>query len=257
MKNLFSIKGLASRTEYFIIFLIYFLWLGFYLIRYSADFAEDEINFNGSILSFLILMILMILLTTASIRRLHDMGYSGWWQILVCLMPILIIGLILLPGENKTEFVVSNFIIRINKIFRLLAALLLCIFGPLLIYIVTLKIWELMLESNKLKVFIMMLSSPLILYPTSLLIGLLFEFSLKLSKSKMFGAIIISIVSFIANLFSLYIVWGTSKEYTGWIIFLSIFCTILLIAISISVAAGLVQQIQAHLEFKKRNNYDY
>lgn len=34
----------------------------------------------------------------STVRRLHDMGLSGWWFLLVCFLPILILVLFIWPG---------------------------------------------------------------------------------------------------------------------------------------------------------------
>ena len=75
--NIFNINGRASRKEYWgseLIFLpSYFLLLLFgYFV---SDGTGDLVANTGSLWSF-------IALFTASIRRAHDVGKSGWFMII-------------------------------------------------------------------------------------------------------------------------------------------------------------------------------
>ena len=78
----------ARRKEYwmfalfcFIIFLI-LLAIDVFLLNYSIE--EEEMGLLTGIFSFLIL----IPSIAVSVRRLHDVGKSGWW-LLVSLIPII------------------------------------------------------------------------------------------------------------------------------------------------------------------------
>ena len=76
IKNTFSIKGRAKRSEfnYFMCLLLVFT------IIISSPFAQYSENL------FFILLIISLFLTvshiTVSIRRLHDLGRTGWFVLL-------------------------------------------------------------------------------------------------------------------------------------------------------------------------------
>ena len=106
IRNLFSIKGRASRKEYntrFItmwvlcvianyIYEIYYLYHNIFIGLFAASVA-------------IIFMIYVIQVFFVAHRRLHDLNASGWWQ-LITLIPmgqLLMIGLIFFKGTQGTN----------------------------------------------------------------------------------------------------------------------------------------------------------
>ena len=80
----FTIEGRASRSEYW--------W--FYLAFIIADIGLTIVDSALGTPLMLLVLALMPASITAAIRRMHDIGKSGWW-LLISFIPI-IGGLVLL-----------------------------------------------------------------------------------------------------------------------------------------------------------------
>lgn len=79
-RNFATFKGRATRTQYWMFILIYFL---IYLGLAAVDAVLDTVLF-ASIFS----LIMLIPSISYAARRLHDTGRSGWWQ-LIALIPLI------------------------------------------------------------------------------------------------------------------------------------------------------------------------
>ncbi len=84
VKNYTGFEGRAQRQEYWMFYL-------FYVIFYAVAAVID--NFLAAILGFPILTIvfalgLLLPSLAVTIRRLHDIGKSGWW-IFISLVPVI------------------------------------------------------------------------------------------------------------------------------------------------------------------------
>ena len=98
-------NGRARRKEYwmFTLFHIIFAIIAAILDSLISLPIGDSIN---SLITGLYLVAILIPSLAVSVRRLHDIGISGW-MILVALIPIAGIGLLVLfvldsdPGENQ------------------------------------------------------------------------------------------------------------------------------------------------------------
>lgn len=81
LKNTFNFKGRARRKEYGWFVLITAL------ISFSVGFLKEasaSLNFTFlfqtlSIINILLYLVISLIGISLSVRRLHDMGYSGWW----------------------------------------------------------------------------------------------------------------------------------------------------------------------------------
>ncbi|MEB8328643.1 DUF805 domain-containing protein [Flavobacteriaceae bacterium KMM 6897] len=90
-KNPFSFEGRIRRTEYGISFIIYlFVWF----ILNSISGGMDEL---GAIIFLVCLIPLLWFAWAQSAKRCHDLGNSGWFQ----LIPFY--GLWLLLADSKPE----------------------------------------------------------------------------------------------------------------------------------------------------------
>lgn len=86
MKKAFVFKGRARRKEY---------WM-FALIAFLIGIATNVIDLlNGwmltpaiGVLSALFSLLIFLPNISVSVRRMHDLGYSGWW-VMIILLPIL------------------------------------------------------------------------------------------------------------------------------------------------------------------------
>lgn len=81
--NAFSFKGTASRSEWWkkglsSLLLMFVSWLVFGTI---IMFATENINLMIIVLSILFVIIYIPVLAT-SVRRMHDMGKCGWWNLI-------------------------------------------------------------------------------------------------------------------------------------------------------------------------------
>jgi uncharacterized membrane protein YhaH (DUF805 family) len=73
-KNPFSFDGRIRRTEYGISFIIYLI--GYLFIKLTAE------GTTGTKAFFLLLIPLLWFLWAQGAKRCHDLGNSGWWQII-------------------------------------------------------------------------------------------------------------------------------------------------------------------------------
>ena len=105
--NYANSKGRARRKEYFMFYLFYmfFVWLFHFLSNVSKLTGIADEAFTLLLAIFIFAMLMPVMSVTA--RRLHDVGKSGWLQ-LITLIPF--IGFIVLlvfvckdsdPLENK------------------------------------------------------------------------------------------------------------------------------------------------------------
>lgn len=98
LKNYAGFSGRARRTEYWMFALVNFIVT---LVFYVLTFATH----SGFFLVLVFLYALAVVLPSLAVlvRRLHDIGMSGWW-ILIGLVPfvggLVILVFTLLPGNN-------------------------------------------------------------------------------------------------------------------------------------------------------------
>ena len=80
MSNIITWKGRASRSEFWWFYLVYLLiyYVGVYLsVSIGGTFGTFG-TFVAFVYSVLMLALTLVLLS-CFIRRLHDIGLSGWW----------------------------------------------------------------------------------------------------------------------------------------------------------------------------------
>jgi len=101
-KNWNNFSGRASRSEYFIFQIIYFIV--FYSIIGGLTNSE---NSNGLIILIYIFVLFYFIITffAVSIRRLHDMNLSGWWVILInMLIPLSYLFMMMKSFDGKNQW---------------------------------------------------------------------------------------------------------------------------------------------------------
>ena len=100
LKNYIGFQGRARRKEYWMFFLFNFL------ITVLLSIIEVMLGLGG-ILSGIYGLFVLLPSIAVNVRRLHDIGRTGWWMLL-SFIPV--VGLIVLlifaaldsqPGENK------------------------------------------------------------------------------------------------------------------------------------------------------------
>ena len=80
MKNYFNVEGRARRTEYWMYFLVY---LGIIIVASILDAIVGMGLIGG-----LVALAHLIPSITVGVRRMHDIGRSGWF-LLVGLIPLI------------------------------------------------------------------------------------------------------------------------------------------------------------------------
>lgn len=106
VKNLFRIKGRASRKEYNARFIMMWI-LGYFSLYMSEIYYLYHNIFIGLFVVLVghIFMVYVIQVFFVTHRRLHDLNASGWWQ-LVTFIPfgqLLMIGFIFFKGTPTTN----------------------------------------------------------------------------------------------------------------------------------------------------------
>jgi len=93
----FDFSGRASRSEYWWSYLGYMMFVTVFQIAMAIIMVIPALLFPETpIISVIVLLVavipvlvhISIPLLSLSIRRLHDVGYSGWWLLLI-LIPLL------------------------------------------------------------------------------------------------------------------------------------------------------------------------
>lgn len=86
-KKLFSLAGRANRLEYFLTTLLNFcyFWVLILLHLFSPEYVHHYIAMVSLVLTFIISFWIM---QAVNVRRLHDLGKSGWWN-LVMVIPLI------------------------------------------------------------------------------------------------------------------------------------------------------------------------
>lgn len=110
---MFSLKGRTKRPAYigFLLLCGVFYWVPGTPLNTSWNLVPLQVPSADTLLLTVIWLcatlfwISLFLLWTATVRRLHDMDFSGWWSILVYLFPLLILLLCIWPGtRTKNRF---------------------------------------------------------------------------------------------------------------------------------------------------------
>lgn len=102
LKNWKNFDGRASRSEYFIFQVIYLIVL--YSLLGGLASLENS-NLLIILIYIAVLFYFIITFIALSIRRLHDMDFSGWWVILVnMLIPLSYLFMIMRSYDGKNKW---------------------------------------------------------------------------------------------------------------------------------------------------------
>ena len=99
-----SFSGRANRKEFWsFIFFVFTIALGliFVQILFAPNSMFENISGFASLSLWFIFCFLPLL--SVSVRRLHDIDFSGWWILMALFPPLHIVLLLffLLPGSNR------------------------------------------------------------------------------------------------------------------------------------------------------------
>jgi uncharacterized membrane protein YhaH (DUF805 family) len=93
MKEYFSLSGRMRRRDFCL------FWAAGLILRVGVGYLVHEIEMSPTLLGISVIA----LFTPPIVRRLHDLGYSGWLAIGVIAIPYVSIFLLLLAGEKGSN----------------------------------------------------------------------------------------------------------------------------------------------------------
>ncbi|MGX2949996.1 DUF805 domain-containing protein [Ursidibacter sp. B-7004-1] len=145
-KNIFNYSGRARRAEYgWFMLMNFLLQLGVLLVAWvviaglSLNIISPSLATLGAIgiiyyaVSFIYAILTFFVSLSLTARRLHDLGRSGWWQLFICLLPLLLLGGTFVSLPILEEGAPSTPITSIN-IMTLTAGLIHIIFFLMLLF---------------------------------------------------------------------------------------------------------------------------
>ena len=99
LKNYANFSGRASRKEFWMFVLFYFLTLiaATFIDVLTGLFSEDA---GLGVFSGLLLLFYLVPSIALYVRRFHDLGHSGWWAILL-FVPFVNIAAVIYIGFFK------------------------------------------------------------------------------------------------------------------------------------------------------------
>jgi uncharacterized membrane protein YhaH (DUF805 family) len=108
MKKYVDFSGRARRKEYWMFYLFNMIFAIAAVILYTIlGIASEDLAFGVRVLYGLFAFATLLPTLSATVRRLHDVGKSGWW-VLISLIPLIgTIWLLVLivtdsqPGDNQ------------------------------------------------------------------------------------------------------------------------------------------------------------
>lgn len=108
LKSYAIVQGRASQREYGLMMFVYFiLFLLFfpagYMVLEKAYEVLPVLILPAIIICCVIALFILVGCVVVGIRRAHDMGWAGWWGVLLVLMPLFYIGLIIILLFAKGE----------------------------------------------------------------------------------------------------------------------------------------------------------
>ncbi|MFX1761897.1 DUF805 domain-containing protein [Paraburkholderia sp. A1RI-2L] len=102
LERRFTLSGRATRREYAITMLLFLI----FVCALDVFMPEDGLGSTlaATILGMVIACVALWVPIAAMVRRLHDIGMSGWWWWLMAAMPLGQIGIVLLLFVGPDKF---------------------------------------------------------------------------------------------------------------------------------------------------------
>ncbi|QBQ97410.1 DUF805 domain-containing protein [Paraburkholderia pallida] len=102
LERRFTLAGRATRREYAITMAVFV----FFIAALNAFMPEGGFGdtLPAAILGIVIVCVAFWIPIAAMVRRLHDIGVSGWWWWLIALMPLGQLGMVLLLFVGPDKF---------------------------------------------------------------------------------------------------------------------------------------------------------
>ena len=103
MKSYATFKGRSTRSEYWYFMLFYMLMLVFPLILAGFLGLDENGQMTMFVISGIVLLIHLIPSISISIRRLHDIGKSGWWYLISFIPYVGSIAIMIMAMIDSTD----------------------------------------------------------------------------------------------------------------------------------------------------------
>ncbi|MBB5337163.1 DUF805 domain-containing protein [Pectinatus brassicae] len=111
--KLFKFSGRSSRSEYWLgILILYIIGMALEFIYIIACAALAELEMMTLVIIVTVLLVIIALIITVvgfalNVRRLHDMGKSGWWQLISCIPligSIVLLYYLVQPSQDDNKY---------------------------------------------------------------------------------------------------------------------------------------------------------
>ena len=112
LRNLFRFKGRSSRKEYtarllLTVLIFYISYITRHINERIYDWKDEYYLLYTLYVIFGLILVMFLFISIIqyfplAVRRLHDIGYSGWWSLVFSLTcPIMILILLFTPGSEE------------------------------------------------------------------------------------------------------------------------------------------------------------